>query len=122
MKNYLLALVFALMSVSIYAQSNFYVSTSGSDSGSGAMEDPWKTIQHAMDNAIPGSIVMISGGTYNEKVYLNVSGTIDNWIVFINNNKEQVIIDGNGWTDPAICEIYDQSYIRLEGLHFRNNV
>ncbi len=86
MKNYLLTLVITLLSVSIYAQSNYYVSTTGSDSGTGAMDDPWETIQHAMDNATPGSTVNISGGTYNEKVYLNVSGTPDNWIVFKNNN------------------------------------
>ncbi|MEZ5198217.1 MAG: right-handed parallel beta-helix repeat-containing protein [Bacteroidales bacterium] len=122
MKNYLLLIVLTLISLSIHAQSNYYVSTSGSDAGSGSIDDPWKTIQHAMDNASPGSTVMISGGTYNEKVYMNVSGTPGNWIVFKNNNNEQVIIDGSGWTDPAICEIYDQSYIRLEGLHFKNNV
>lgn len=122
MKNYLLTLVIILLSVSIYAQSNYYVSTMGSDSGTGTMDDPWETIQHAMDNATPGSTVNISGGTYNEKVYLNVSGTPDNWITFKNITNEHVIIDGTGWTDPAICEIYDQSYIRLEGLHFKNNV
>jgi len=122
MKNYLLTLFIAFFTCAIFAQTNFYVTTSGSDSGSGAMDDPWETIQYAMDNATPGSTVNISGGTYNEKVYLNVSGTNNNWIVFKNYNNEQVIIDGTGWTDPAICEIYDQSYVRLEGLHFKNNV
>jgi len=122
MKSCLLFILALLLSVTIYAQTSYYVSISGNDAGTGAIDDPWETIQHAMDNATPGSTVMISGGTYNEKVYLNVSGTIDNWIVFKNNSNEQVTIDGTDWTDPAICEIYDQSYIRLEGLHFKNNI
>jgi hypothetical protein len=106
---------------SLYAQ-NYYVSTSGDDSNPGTMDSPWETVQYAMDMATPGSIVHIMGGTYNEKVYLNVSGTPGNLITFQNYNNEEVIIDGSGWNDPAICEIYDQQYIRLKGLHFKNNI
>ena len=122
MKHNLLILIITFCTTAIFAQSNFYVSISGNDSGTGTIDDPWETIQHAMDHATPGSTVNIMGGTYNEKVYVNVSGSEGSWIIFKNNDNDEVVIDGTGWTDPAVCEIYDQSYVRIEGLHFKNNI
>ncbi|MCB2221515.1 MAG: T9SS type A sorting domain-containing protein [Bacteroidetes bacterium] len=122
MKNLFILLGVALMiNANLYTQ-DFYVSTSGDDSNPGTIDNPWETLQYAMDMASPGSTVHIMGGTYNEKVYLNVSGTPGNFITFQNYNNEEVVVDGSGWNDPAICEIYDQQYIRLKGLHFKHNV
>lgn len=123
MKNLQLLMFFLIISGgTLISQINHYVSVDGDDSNAGTPNSPWSSIQYAMDVAEPGSTVNIMGGTYNEKVYVNVSGTAGNLITFRNYNNETVIIDGTGWNDPAMCEIYDRQYVRLEGLHFTNNV
>jgi len=122
MKRLLLVMfVLTVISTTLSAQTNYYVSLSGDDGNPGTMTEPWQTVQYAMDVAEPGSTVNIMAGTYNEKVYVNVSGTAGNFITFKNNNNDVVVINGEGWNDPALCEIYDQQYIRLQGLHFTNN-
>ncbi len=115
-------LVLLMTTLWLFGQNNYYVSNNGDDSNPGTIDNPWKTIQNAMDLAEPGNTVNIFAGTYNEKVYVNVSGTAGNFITFRNYNNDEVIIDGTGWNDPAMCEIYDQQYIRLQGLHFMNNI
>lgn len=122
MKNTLLVVFALLVAVNLSSQTNFYVSKGGDDAGTGSASDPWETIQFAMDHAQPGSTVFIGTGTYHEKVYLNVSGNENGWIVFKNKDNEEVIVDGSGLSDPAICEIYDQQYVRIEGIHFTNNI
>ena len=84
MKKFLFSLCVTLIAMGSFAQTDYYVSLNGNNDGTGLMGDPWQTIQHAMDNATPGSTVHIYGGTYNEKVYINVSGTNGNWITFKN--------------------------------------
>ena len=61
----------------------FYVATTGNDSNPGTSTSaPWRTIQHAMSSATPGSTVNIMAGTYQERLTLNVSGTSGNYITF----------------------------------------
>lgn len=121
MKKFIFLLLLINLGVHLQSQINYYVSPSGDDSSDGSWNNPWQSLQYAMDNATPGSTVSILAGTYNEKVYLNVSGSANQWITFKNYENDEVIIDGTGWNDPALCEIYDQAYVRIEGLHFTNN-
>jgi hypothetical protein len=117
-----LLILLVISSFSVQAQE-FYVSTAGNDGASGtSVETAWESLQHAMDNASPGSVVYILGGIYNEKCYMNVDGNEGLWIEFRNYNDDEVIIDGTGLTDSAILEMYDSNYIRLRGIHFKNNI
>jgi hypothetical protein len=52
---------------------DYYVSKSGSDANSGAQASPWLTIQHAADTVPAGSSVVVSAGTYDERVTLVAS-------------------------------------------------
>ncbi len=105
------------------AQTSYYVSPTGNDAHSGlSIAEAWRTIQHAMDNATPGSTVYILAGTYNEKVSCNVSGTAGSPITFRNYQNDQVVISGAGInTQNAIIEIYNQSYIIIQGLTITQN-
>jgi hypothetical protein len=114
-------LVFIALAIQGYSQ-DFHVTTSGDDDAPGNSSLPWGSIQHAMDNATPGSTVHIHGGTYNERLYVNVDGTAGNYITFIAYNEEEVIVDGGGMTDNALIEMYDVQYVAIEGLKIRNNV
>ncbi|MDA7501885.1 right-handed parallel beta-helix repeat-containing protein [Chitinophagales bacterium] len=117
-------LLFALIVVStIQAQTNRYVSSDGDDGNSGSsIALAWRTVQHAMDNASPNTAVHILSGTYTEKVYVNVSGSVGSPITFQNYQDDEVIISGAGLTgDDAVLAIYDQSYIIIKGLRIRDN-
>jgi hypothetical protein len=65
--------------------STFYVNgLSGNDNNVGSQTHPWKTINHAAEKITPGSIVLISKGTYHikENIYINKGGTSSNPTIF----------------------------------------
>ncbi len=82
----------------------YYVATTGLDTNSGDEANPFKTIQHAVDTAQAGDIVLIEGGTYYERI-INVrnSGTVEKPIRISNVPGEQVVIDHglqiSGWSN-----------------------
>lgn len=121
MKKPIFLLAF-LLSASISLAQNLYVKPGGDDGTNGTtIATAWETVQHAMDNATPGSTVQIMAGTYNERVYVNVDGTANNFITFKNHQNDVVSLDGAGLTDYALLEMYDVEYVRIEGLRLKNN-
>ncbi|MFT6810905.1 MAG: hypothetical protein ACJA01_004151, partial [Saprospiraceae bacterium] len=61
-------------------------------------------------------------GTYNEKVYVNVSGSLGQPIIISNYNDDIVVVDGSNLpNDDAVIEIYDQNYIHIDGITIANN-
>lgn len=115
-----LFLLIILLSNTIYAQ-DFHVSKNGDDGHSGSQSSPWESIQHAMDNASPGSTVYIHEGVYKEALYVNVSGTENNYITFIAYENDEVIVDAEGQTSTAVIEVYNVHHIALENLIIRNH-
>jgi parallel beta-helix repeat protein len=72
----------------------YYVATNGDDSDAGSASAPWRTLQHAADEATPGSTVIVRDGTYRGFT-LNRSGTEDAPIVFRNEPYTRPTIDGD---------------------------
>lgn len=63
---YLIA-IFSLIFTYSFAQTTYYVSTSGDDTtGNGSSGSPWATIQKANDNAADGDTIQLADGTYTE--------------------------------------------------------
>ena len=74
MKKTLSFLLF-IISISITGQT-YYVAVNGNDSnGNGSNENPWETIQHALDNVTDGSTILVKSGTYNGRVRIRGSFT-----------------------------------------------
>lgn len=124
-KLFSIALVSLCIVTSLYGQTNYYVSTLGSDFNSGlSVANAWQTIQHAVDNIGPGAIVNILGGEYNERVEIFVSGTAAAPITIKNFDGNPAILDGTGASPnwDAMLAIFDQDYITIEGLVIRDNV
>lgn len=104
-----------------FSQSFYVDGTNGNDANSGtSLGQAWQTIQNAFDNATPGSTVYIRGGTYNENVYANVSGTAGNPITFRNYQSEVVILDGTGTTQNDMLYIEDQSHLIIKNITVQN--
>jgi hypothetical protein len=122
MNKVALIILLSFFVITTYAQ-NFYVDDAlGNNNNTGAsLATPWKTIQHAMDNATPGSNVNIRNGTYYEALEMNVSGTSGNPITFTNYNGENVFIDGNN-TAVTLLYIASKTDLIIKGLVFQNTL
>ena len=121
----MLSALLLLLSVSTSLKAlDIYVSkTTGNDmTGDGSLGNPWQTIQKACDEVTAGSTVYIMAGTYQEELLLNATGTELAPIVFRPFATDEVIVDGSvDLLQPTVLlRIVDGSYIRIEGLKFRN--
>ena len=118
--TYTLAILLLFISNLNYAQ-DYHVTKNGDDDNSGNQSSPWRSIQHAMDYATPGSTVHIHEGIYKEALYVNVSGSDNNYITFIAFENDEVIIDAEGQTSTAVIEVYNVHHIAIENLIIRNH-
>ncbi len=117
-----LIIVTLITSFNIQAQTtstSYYVAPDGDNNNPGTYTQPWQTIEYAANNSQikPGDTVFIRAGTYNEYIQQGISGSPGNPITYKNYPGEMPVITGSGtWR----WHILEQSYIRIEGLTFRN--
>ena len=72
-----------------------FVSNDGSDTNPGSLLAPFRTIQHAIDNAEAGDLISIRAGTYRERLRIeNLNGREDAPITFENYQNEDVLLTG----------------------------
>ncbi|MGL4598819.1 MAG: DUF1565 domain-containing protein, partial [Bacteroidia bacterium] len=122
MLRHLFLAFLSLLSYAVTAQTQYFVNPAGNNNNPGTLNQPWQTIQHAADNATPGSVVQIMAGTYNEKISINVSGIGNNRITFQNYIGQLAILDGTNIAGNAMIEIVNQNSITIRGLEIRNNI
>ena len=79
----------ALLLPTAQAAGTYYVSPGGSDSADGQTA-PWKTIAHAVSAVGAGSTIMVHAGTYNERVSITKSLTLQSY------PGELAVVDGTG--------------------------
>ncbi|MFC4600690.1 DUF5123 domain-containing protein [Cohnella hongkongensis] len=107
------------------AGTDYYVSTTGSDSNAGtSTSTAWRTLQHAANTVPAGSTVHIMGGVYNQKLRITRSGSAAAGpITFRNYDSQTPILDGTGLSvasEDSLIEIRDASYIVIDGFEIRN--
>ena len=110
--------------LSFGTSETYYVSPDGDDGGDGSASNPWRTIQHAVNNLNPGDILIIKPGEYHEYITIERGGEEGNPITIRGEVSGEVIIDGiiegeksggNGITiSPNV------SHIVIENLVIRN--
>lgn len=108
----------------------FYVSLAGDDTNPGTLTQPWRTIQKAMNAAVPGSTVHIMAGTYSERLSVNVSGTSNGFTTFQPygytgpGTGDSVVLDyaslGTVTDGIPFLRISNRSYVTIRGLTFQN--
>ncbi|HZM82381.1 MAG TPA: right-handed parallel beta-helix repeat-containing protein [Candidatus Limnocylindrales bacterium] len=107
--------------------SPLYVSPSGNDSNPGTtLTAPLRTVQRAVDLAIPGTTILLRAGTYAPSTNIQVlkNGTASQPITMQNYNNERAIIDGENMPhtpDPSGGSIPrpERGAIHLEGDFWR---
>ncbi|MCC6723010.1 MAG: right-handed parallel beta-helix repeat-containing protein [Saprospiraceae bacterium] len=101
---------------------DFYVSTTGNDGNPGTQAQPWRTIQHAAENATVGSTVFILAGTYTEQVWMEGNnGSAGNYITFTHFANDVVILDGGSTNSQTVLfTLSNVQYVKIIGLNFRN--
>ncbi|SCX99839.1 Por secretion system C-terminal sorting domain-containing protein [Nonlabens sp. Hel1_33_55] len=115
---------------STLAAQDIFVATNGNDNtGDGRMNNPYRTINFAADQAFPGSTIQIRGGTYRNSQFndgdiwegdnvanLSLNGTANEYITIQPYNDEDVVIEFDA-TYGFILR--NSSYVRVKGLTFK---
>ena len=98
----------------------FYVSTTGSDSGNGSADHPFKTLARAL-SAMEGSSIrttVVEGGTYNLSSTLNL-GAADSGMRFVSAWGAKAVLDGGG-SLSTLVQLNGATGVTLKRLTFRN--
>lgn len=103
-----------------------FVATTGNDSNTGSFSAPWRSIQHAVNQAQAGDTIAVRGGVYNETVMITKSGSAENGFITLSSYaNEKAILDGSGLITErygmrGLITINDASFIRIKGFEIRN--
>ena len=88
--------------------------------------NPGDDIQTALDSANPGDSVVVHAGTYEERLYINNSGSSGGgYITLMANPGDDVYLSGgatNDSSDPNIIYAENPSYIKIIGLNICSNL
>lgn len=97
----------------------YYVAPDGDDANPGSLEAPWATAQHAADTVVPGDLVYLRGGKYQQGFTTAASGTDAAWIGFASHPGERPLFDGKG-VDRSNGIIIAHDYVILHGVATAN--
>ena len=108
----------------IPSTGDFYVAPNGSDANSGSIDKPFQTIQKAVNSAKPGSVILVRGGTYKQRVTFARanSGSEGRTITLAAYPRERAILDGTGIALPRLSGLIEIAgeYIRVNGFTIQN--
>ncbi len=100
---------------------------SGSNSNSGTQEEPWQTLQFAIDQVGPGDTIFVRDGIYSEKVSFDGaedSGSeADGFVTLTAFPGETPVIDGQVLTPDGregLISIRDAEYVRVSAIEIRD--
>lgn len=85
-----------LATLPLVLATTIYVSPTGSDTSAGTLTAPLKSIQSAIDKAVPGDTIYLRGGTYSPSTNIQIkkSGTANSPYTLSAYASETPIIDG----------------------------
>lgn len=103
-----------------------YVSTTGDDANPGTEASPYLNIQKAVDEAVPGDMIFLRGGTYmlTKRIKIQKAGTSEARISMFGYQGERVIIDGTNIAVTSVNEFKQARCIYVNHFgdywHFKN--
>jgi hypothetical protein len=89
-----------------------WVASGRDDGAAGSQQQPWRPIQHAVNNAVPGAVVCVGAGTYREdgELKIAVSGTSAQPITIKASDGAEVTVQA------GVTLRRGASHLRLEGF------
>lgn len=118
-----LALTCLFLFPSTILAEDLFVSPLGDDEARGTRNQPLRNIQTALSRASAGDRVLVRGGRYEERLVFPKSGNQEDGFIQLRGfGDEQVILDGERIPGENMILIEDQSYIRITGFEFANNL
>ncbi|MFQ5964718.1 MAG: hypothetical protein ACE5KZ_10565 [Candidatus Scalinduaceae bacterium] len=97
--------------------TTYYVSPTGNDNDLGTLNEPWKTINKANNELLPGDIVYLREGTYQQTIRPTRSGNAGQYITYSRYQNEVPRI-----TNVNIgINLDSRSYIVIDGLTVDGN-
>ena len=100
--------------------TTYYVAKTGNDANAGTLLSPYLTIQKGVNSAAAGDTVFVKGGTYNEYVTFNASGTVGNPIVLKNYGSDGVTVDGAS-TNIYCLYATNKANLVVDGINVLNS-
>ena len=94
----------------------YYVSPKGSDNNPGSKSQPWRTVQYAVKQVVPGDVVLVEDGTYEGPVIITRSGKPGAYITLKAVNKWRAkikVVDGRGDADGIKAAA---NYLTIDGF------
>ena len=93
--KFFLVVVLAISLPQLLAATIYYVDgAAGNDSNPGTQSSPWKTIQKAANTLVAGDKVIVTSGTYNERINETSGGSSGNEIIYQVNTGDTVTCKG----------------------------
>lgn len=132
----LFLIILFFVNISGHAQKTLYVSPDGNDSNTGTLDQPFKTIQKAIDAVVvsEAKAVLLKEGVYQleEPLQLLPAHSSDDGLKISNYSKDKVVINGgreitgwrknqNGWWETDIPEVKEGKW-KFRQLYVNNNL
>ena len=94
----------------------FYVATNGNDSSPGTIDQPWRTVQKALNVLLPGQRALVRAGTYAQNHRWDRHGTAAEPVTLAAYPGERPVLRPGGGFPIEISG----SYFRLQGFVIEN--
>ena len=108
----------------IASAKHYFVATNGNDEHSGSLDEPFQTIQHAIDVSSLGDTIFVRQGTYFELINIYNKEEGNGTLTVQPFENEKVIIDGSKRdlqsSKRAAFSIRDSAHITIKGIEIRH--
>lgn len=106
------------------AGATYYVARSGSDANPGTLAAPWRTISKAVATVSPGATIYVRGGTYNERVLIELQGSSSAITTLAGFPGESATLSGTGIAidpDEGLVFVLRSSYVSIADLRVEDS-
>jgi parallel beta-helix repeat protein len=116
MKKFLILISLLYVFISITFAETYYVSMTGSDSDTGLIGHPWRTLQYAVNRLSAGDILIVEDGTYTGFYMDRIKGTDSQRITITARNRLGAVINQPPAGRTRNVEFLSCSFITFDGF------